>query len=118
MALTITKPHPDVDSVFGNKRIKVRDIEFDSSYPTAGEGLVPSDVGLTRIDQVLPQGPAGNSDGTASTSAVVVRYDHTNEKLQAFQGDADATTGSAVLAEVGSTDSLADFHVRVTFIGH
>lgn len=115
MALTITTPVEGADTVFGNKRVKVRDIEFDSSYPTGGESLVASDVGLTKIEQFIPHGPAGNSDGTASTLAVNVRYDHTNEKVQAFE---TAGTVATPHAEVGSTESLADYHVRVTLIGY
>lgn len=117
MALTITKVD-GADSVFGNKRIRVRDVEFDSSYPTGGESLVASDVGLEQIDVVLPNGPAGDSDGTASVNAVVVRYDHDAEKLQAFQASVAVAGTDEPLEEVGSTESLADFIVRVVFIGH
>lgn len=114
MALTITIPVDGADTVWGNKRVKVREIEFDSSYPTGGESLTPADVGLTVIEQVLPHGPASNSDGTEGTLGVPVRYDHSTQKLQAFESAGDGDS----MDEVGSTNSLADYLVRVTFIGY
>lgn len=119
MALTLTAVD-GASTVFGNKRVRTYDVEFDTSYPTGGESLTPSDAGLAAIDAVLPHGAAVNSDGSGGTDAVAVVYDHTNQKLQAFrQTDPAAVGGAQVpLPEVTSTASLADFVVRVTFIGH
>lgn len=113
MALTVAKV-TGADYVAGNKRVKVRDITFDSSYPTTGESLTASDVGLKTIEQVLPHGLAGNSDGTEPTLAVDVRYDHSTSKLQAFE---TAGTVDTAHKEVTSTTDLSAFVVRVTFIG-
>jgi hypothetical protein len=113
MALTVTRPVSGSDGVWGNKRVKVREILFDSSYPTGGESLTAADVGLKTIEQVLPHGPASNSDGTGGNLGVPVRYDHSTSKLQAFESAGDGDS----LDEVGSTNSLANYLVRITFIG-
>lgn len=119
MALTIATV-TGADYVAGNKRVKVRDITFDNSYPTGGESLTASDVGLKNIEQVIPNGPAVDSDGTGGTHAVPVSYDYSTSKLQAWEVpdlDGNAAT-NVVLNEVGNTDSLANYLVRITFIGY
>lgn len=111
MALTLAAVS-GANYVSGNKKVKVWDVTFDASYPTDGESLTASDVGLKKIQQVLPHGVAMN---TAATSAVPVGYDFTNSKLLAFEtGD----TVSTVLDEVGNTESLDTYKVRITFIGY
>lgn len=107
MALSFARVE-DADSVFGNKRIKVRDVTFDATYPAGGEPLVPSDVDLDKIDQVVG-GVAVNSAGTA---AIAVAYDHTNETLQAFEGP------DLVGAFPEDSGDLSAFTARLTFIGH
>lgn len=114
MGLTITRPVAGSDYVSGNKRVKVREIEFDNNYPTGGESLTPADVGLEVIEQFIPHGPAANSDGTGGTLSVSVRYDHSTSKLQAFESGADG----AVEPEKGDTESLADYLVRATIVGY
>lgn len=109
MALTLAKPSPSADTVFGNKKVKVRDVTFDASYPTGGESLVPSDVDLNHIDFVL-----GNVAASA-TEAVAVAYDHTNETLMAFETGA---TVSTPLDEVGNTEDLSAFTARLIIVGH
>lgn len=115
MGLTIARVS-GADTTWGNKKVKVRDITFDSSYPTGGESLTAADVGLRKIDQVIPNGTAVDSDGTGGTHAVVVVYDYSTAKLQAFEGGASAN--AAVFDEKGSTESLANYLVRVTFVGY
>jgi hypothetical protein len=118
--LTLAKLTPNADTTFGNTRIKFRDITFDDSYPTGGESLTAANFGLKHLDAVIPHGPAVDSDGSGGTNAVTVTYDHTNSKLQAFRQIDPADTGGdqVSLPEVGSTDSLANYTVRVTAIGH
>jgi hypothetical protein len=108
------------NTVWGNKRVKVFDITFDSSYPTGGESLTASDLGFKKIEQFIPQGPAVDSDGTGGTHAVSVRYDYSTAKLQAFQQVDPADTGGDDIPflEVESTDSLANYLVRVTVVGY
>lgn len=111
MALTIATV-AGADHVAGNKRVKVRTVTFDSSYPTGGEPLTAADVGLKKLTQVIPHGPARN---TAGTLAVNVAYDYTNSKLFAYE---TAGTVATPHAEVGNTESLDTYAVRVTFVGH
>jgi hypothetical protein len=100
-------------SVLGNKRERTYDVLWDDNYPTTGESLTASDVGLRVIEDVFPQGVASDSDGTGGTNSVDVRYDHSSSKLQAFEGGG----AGAVNPEKGSTESLANYLVRVTFRG-
>jgi hypothetical protein len=97
---------------FANKRMRVFDVTFDASYPTGGEPLTAANVGLKKIEQAIPHGSARNTAGTLS---VKVAYDYTTQKLFAYE---TAGTVSTPDAEVGSTESLATYTVRMTFIGY
>ena len=104
MALTIAKV-TGADHVEGNKRVKVRTITLDSSYPTGGYSLVPADVGLRRIETVQGSLAPATSGGATARE---VSYDFTNQKLQVY------TTGSA---EAASTSDQSAFSIRVRFVG-
>jgi hypothetical protein len=71
MALTNTVQQ---NTVFGNKRILTVDMTFDSSYPTGGETVTPSDFGLDGIDLFVASPKHGHT----------FEFDYTNEKLKAF----------------------------------
>jgi len=99
MALTISVVER---TVFGNKRIVIADVDFDSSYPTGGESLQASDVGLKAIDflQATPK------------SGYIFEYDYTNEKLKALYPTksqesnlalADHTVTEDLVIDAGST---------------
>lgn len=112
MALTISRV-TGADHVAGNKRVKIRDITFDSSYPTGGESLTASDVGLKKIYFVRGS-QVKNSDGTSAHSVV---YDYTNSKLVAHQFDGSAA-GVQSFEEVANTADLSTFSGRFEFVGH
>lgn len=116
MALTIAKV-TGADTVFGNKKVKVRTITFDSSYADNGESLTASDVGLRKIEQVIPNGPFRKSDGS---DAIVPSYDFTNAKLLAFDQKDPGSAGGTDIAfpEVANTTDLSAYSGRVTFIGY
>ncbi len=117
MALgTITRTGVGSDTIFGNKRIKIRDIQLTSgaNYTTGGETVTPAMVGLRKIDQVLTDAGGKNATGTF---AVPVRYDYTASKLQAYRYNG-ASAGVAFLEEVGAATDLSTFSVRATFIGY
>lgn len=59
---------------FGNKRVHTLDIDFDSSYPTGGESLTASDLGLHKVELLLASPKTGFS----------FEYDYTNSKLKAM----------------------------------
>lgn len=111
MALTIAKV-TGADYVAGNKKVRVRTVTFDSSYPTAGESLTAPDVGLKAIQQFIPHGTFRNADGTA---AIEVSYDYTNSKLIAHWGNAGV---ASVLPEVTNTTDISAYSGRVTIVGH
>lgn len=110
MALAIAKVVPNADTTWGNKKVKVRDITFDNSYPDNGEALTASQVGLRKIEQAIPNGPARAADGS---TAVVTAFDLTNSKVIAYESGASG----AVLPEKGDTESLDGYVQRWTFVG-
>lgn len=101
-------------TVFGNKRVRIVDFTFDTSYPDNGEPLTASDLGLNVVEAVVPAGPAVKADGTL---AVAVSYDRTNSKLLAFWGD-NNNANDAPLIEVADTTSLDGYVVRLIAIGY
>jgi hypothetical protein len=112
MALTVTTV-AGASTTMGNKKVRVLNIAFDSSYPTGGEPLTAADCGLKKIEQFIPHGVARG--GTGDIAAVAVAYDHTNSKLFAYE-----TSGTVDLAfkEATSTMDLSTYtDLRVTVIG-
>jgi len=95
MALTISVVER---TVFGNKRIVIADVDFDSSYPTGGESLQASDVGLKAIDflQATPK------------SGYIFEYDYTNEKLKAFYPTKSQDSNLAATVTVTGTTGDGD----------
>ena len=55
MALTLTVPGnaSDMAGVPGNNKYVIKRIQFDSSYPTNGESLTATDLGLESIHIVI-----------------------------------------------------------------
>lgn len=95
MAVTATKVFTDIP---GADRVTVTDVVFDSSYPTGGESLTPSDLGLSTVDFAIATVKVA---GTGSVTNV--RYDAANQKLLAYGAAAqisNATDLSAVTATV------------------
>lgn len=111
MALTLTAV-TGAHSVVGNKRERVYDVTFDSSYADDGESLTPSDVGLKVIEQAIPHGAfidAGNDNG------ILVRYDVAEQKLVAIWGNAGT---ASVLPEVTAATDVSAYSGRMTFKGY
>lgn len=109
MALTVDRT-VSKQTVFGNRKVVFAKVTFDSSYPTGGESLVPSDLGLKSIDFISDQTAAAD----AGTTAIVTKYDYTNQKLQAFWGNAGT---ASVLPEVTGTTDLQTYISRHVVIG-
>lgn len=112
MALTIARV-TGADRIEGNKKVKVRDVTFDNSYPTTGEPLAAADVGLKVIEFVRGLS-AKNATGTLG---LPLAYDYTNSKLQALEYNG-AAAGVAQLQEVANTTNLAAFTARLEFVGY
>lgn len=96
MALTVDRI---ANSVFGNKKVAIAKITFDSSYPTGGEALNPSDLGLAFVDALFTDGAMGYG----------VKYDIANKKLMAY--------GSTAGTQVTDTTNLSALVVYVLAIG-
>ena len=106
MAITITQPGSSspVVGVPGNVKYVIKDITFDDSYPTGGEGLSATQLGLEEVYIVLI---SQKSDG------YVVQYDYTNEKLEIYEAGADG----AALDELGDTADASGIGIRLIAYG-
>ena len=94
MALTISSV---TTSVFGNKKIMKANIAFDSSYPTGGEALTPSTLGLNEVEILLVSPQAG----------YLFEYDYSNEKLKALTpraAQAAVTTDKVTIVASGAAN--------------
>jgi hypothetical protein len=111
MALgTVTKV-TGADTVFGNKKVRVRDVQLTSgaNYTTGGETITAAQVGLRKIEQANVLGLALPTGGaTSRTIGVIYGNGQTTTKLVVH------TTASAEAA--GSSDQ-STFTVRIQFIG-
>lgn len=110
MALTITSVAQG-DYTLSNKKVKTRDVTFDSSYATGGLSLKPSDVNLRAI--VMVSGEVGRA-GAAGATGAVVAYDYVNQKLQAYVSNG---ASPALLNEAPATTNLSTVKVRLQFTG-
>lgn len=90
--------------VEGNKRVVTTDITFDSSYPTGGEAVTLSSVGLMNADYAVCNVKA--IGGTVNVANVY--YDRANKKLKVY----DETP-----AEVSNTADLSTLVAQVKFYG-
>lgn len=99
MALTVSVVHR---TVFGNDRVVVADVTFDSSYATGGESLTASDLGF-------PSGQIFHVSTPATNGANIFAFDHAASKIKAFV----TTTG----VEVANAVNLATVTVRLKVIG-
>jgi len=105
MALTVDN---FVRTVFGNKVIAFCNVDFDASYPTGGEALAASTLGMKKVEFLLAEPKLG----------YVFEYDYANSKLKAYWADFSATAAGA-LSEVADTTNLsAVADVRVFAVGY
>ena len=81
---------------FGPKTVIRGTIAFDNSYPTNGEALLLSQIGLSTIDQmqVFPY------------KGYVPQWDGTNKKVKMFYADYTANASGALI-EVANTADLS-----------
>lgn len=110
MALGTITPVKGANSTWGNKKMKVFDIQLTSgaNYTTGGETLNASAVGLKRIEQVNPLGNATASNGATSRTVSVLYSSPTAVKLVA------QTTASA---EAAASSDQSAYTVRCQIIG-
>lgn len=93
MALTITRSG-DWQHLAGNRRVANITVAFDSSYPTGGESLIASDVGMRVIERVEAQ----------ANNGYTFEYDYTNSLLKAYRDTSQGIlfTSSTVTGNVGT----------------
>jgi len=91
MALTVGSLKFDT---FGITNIVKGTIDFDSSYPTGGESLVPANIGLSVIDSIRIDDKSGYT----------FEYDYTNQKVLAYRsaGFTPAGTNAACAGTNGA----------------
>lgn len=106
MALTVS---PQKVFIVGDRKEAHVDVTFDSSYPTGGESLTAADLGFDGELNYVSGGVAVKADGTL---AVLVAYDVTNSKLQAFKSNTAAN-----MQEVANTADLSTYKVRLRCVG-
>lgn len=94
----------------GVQRMTLATVTFDSSYPTGGEALVAADFGLTKIEAVIPAGPARSS----TPEALPVSFDAANDKLLAFRVD----QADDVFEQVPDTTNLSAYSVVLMALGY
>ncbi len=98
MALTFTEV---VRSATRNRRLVVTDVTLDNSYPTGGEVINPSDVGLTSFDAVII--PNISNAGTR-----FLTWDQANSKVKVY---------TALSTEAANASDQSTVAFRATFIG-
>lgn len=92
--------------ILGDLALQIADVDFDDSYPTGGEALVASTLGLNEILFMNCESKAG----------YVFRWNSSTGKLMAYW--VDTTVDGAPMSEVANTTSLAAVtDVRITAYG-
>lgn len=105
MALTVNITYRDRD---GQSHRSYADITFDSSYPTGGEALALTTLGLARHLREIRFSEV--------SAGYQLEYDRTNEKVKAYW--VDTTVDGAAMAEVANTTDLSTLTAKVVAIGY
>lgn len=95
-------------TVFGDRRVIIFDITFDSSFADEGESLTAADCGLSRIDHVSCE----TAYNMTADLGYLLAYNHATSKLVAFNGG----TTDAPFEEAG-TDDLSAYSCRIMVVG-
>ena len=96
-----------LQTIMGIKQVVVFDVDFDDSYPTNGETVTASSIGLRNIDLLM----------ASPTAGYVFEYDYSNSKLKAYYADYDAASDGALIEVANTTDLSGVTDVRCIAIG-
>lgn len=97
MALVVTIGSKSrIEGQFGPKTLVRGTIAFDNSYPTNGEALLLTQIGLSVVDQMKLFPYKGYTP----------EWDGTNKKIKMFYADYDANADGALI-EVADTGDLS-----------
>lgn len=112
---TLTKPTGVQDTVFGNKRIKIRDLTIDTGdYAADGFTISASELNLNRIDFVSVGSVATTGTDGATASAIGIEYlSRTSIRVHLYESGAQ----NAPLAEKTAEAVAANFTVRLFAVG-
>jgi hypothetical protein len=97
----------------------IRQITFDSSYPTTGEVVTAASLGFQKIDFSFVEGGsfAHNAAGTASVGVKVVpNAARTQVTLFLYRYDG-ASAGKASFEEAANAFDASTFSTRIMFLG-
>lgn len=103
MALTTTIVE---QTVFGNHRVVIADLTFDSSYPTNGEAVSLAALGLTSIQHAT----------LTNKSGYIAEYDYAADKIIVRYPTASGTA-PLVASQVANATDLSSLTVRILAIG-
>ena len=113
--ITVTKPAATQDTVFGNKRIKFRDITADTGdYAADGFTLTASQLGLSTIDFISVGSAATTGTDGATASLIGVEYE--SKKVVRFHLY-ESGAQNAPAAEKTAEAYAANFTVRIMAVG-
>lgn len=138
--MSLTATAPDGSDIFpvvvGNRRSVLAKVTFDSSYPTGGEILSPSMVGLEQIDSVLCNSATSGGRTVVPVlasgvwklkvlvpGAVTIASHAHVENTDAIYTQSASTAGTvatataAVAAELANTTNIATETVLVSVTG-
>ena len=103
-----------LDHISSKLKISVKDITFDSSYPTGGESITASDVGsgFTELIGFFPQLSTGGVDGS-----YVLNFNPSTSKLEVYYVDADYA-GDRPLKEVPNGTDLSSETFKCLIVGY
>lgn len=118
MAVSLAKVS-GADTTWGNKKVKIRTVTFDSSYVQTGEPVTADDFGLTQFDTLEPLGMAIPTAGTTAW-AVTAQIASSRTSAVLFvhgQEPANVTTTSIAFPDADSAEDLSTFSVTMRAIG-
>lgn len=105
MAVAFTSTLVNVE---GARRRVVGTLAFDSSYPTGGESVPRSLLGLLKFDDVRIGPKAG----------YLFEWDDTNQKVKVYQGDNDNAADAPLIEVADTTDLSALTAVPISALGY
>ena len=113
MALVITHIK-DADNVVGKFRTGMFDVTLPSSYTTGGDSFAAADLPGQMFKHIFGVRVVG---ANAVGGSLLVNWDSVNKKLMAWYPSGDGTA-DAVANQVGSTDDIDAFVVRLEVTGY
>lgn len=115
MAMTVSEV---ARSVLGNFIVVIADCTFDSSYPTNGEDLGATELGLPAGMEVKMAvlDPAASAVSQTPDGGVLLKYIYATQNIQALWDD--DPTGNADFIEVDNTTDLSAYSFRGMFLAH